>query len=257
MSFFSDPGGALTSIEQNPVGTMIGTNTAIGFPQAVGNMLNGPGSPNLPAMNPNSQAQVTNSENSLMKTPQQQTAGLLAGTGAGATIANQGAAQQNEQNELGGGGMPGMSDAISAKAAKNFSTSQGRLQQNANFQGAQMANQNMNVAAANAIALQNAQTGVDSSINNLNLQANASRYQTISSLMSGAGAMGGAYAGSKFSPYQSGIANTLNNSEDQFTNPGMNIESTPGSSGTGYMGTSNFGYGAGSASELTMPNLGE
>jgi hypothetical protein len=186
-----------------------------------------------PTMSAGSQAAVTQDENGLLKTPQQQTDALMQGTGAASQIQNQGQNQQHEQNEEGGGGINGMSTAISNKAQKNFATKQAQLQQNANLSGAQTSMQNVNMAATQGIALANAQRGVDSSINNYNLQANQARYSTISSLMSGAGALTGAYMGSNAKPGTNypGLSSSLNSSESTgFVNP-------TGESSSGYLGS--------------------
>jgi len=147
---------------------------------------------------------------------------ITQGTGQAGNINDQSTAQTNETASQGGGGMGGMQQAIANKSNKNFSTQQAKMQQNAQFQGQVMANNNYNTAAANAIALQNAQNGVDSSILQYSLQANAARYGTISSLMSGAGSLAGAYAGSSSSGTSNGTQ------QDGNTNP-ASVYGTAGS----------------------------
>lgn len=202
MSFLSDVtginvgGGQVSATPGGLIGGLFGGIPGAFIGNKVGNAVNGQGGNQFsaPAMDSASLNQVSNNENSLLKTPGEQSQRLLKGTDAANSIASNSNLEQ-ENNALGGGGIPGMSKAISDQAAKNFETQKGKLQTQADLQGMQMANQNMNVAASNAIALYNAQTGVQSSINNYNLQANAARYGVISSLMSGAGSMAGAYAG--------------------------------------------------------------
>lgn len=177
----------------------------------IDSVVQGPQAFSAPSMDPGSSAQVGQIQNSMQQSPQQYSGQIMQGTGAASNIQNNTGNAQTEQNELGGGGIPGMQQAIGNKAAKNFAVQQGKLQQNANFSGQQMANQNMNTAASNAIALQNAQNGVNSAVNSYNLQSNAARYQTISSLMSGAGSFGG-YAYGNSQGNQSG-SSPLTNSQ--------------------------------------------
>jgi len=155
---------------------------------------------NPATIDPGSASQVASIENGLLATPQQNTDKIMQGTGAAGQIENQSEQAQNENSEHGGGGISGMSQAISNKASKNFSTSQNKLNANAQFQGQAMANNNINVATANSIAMQNAQYNLQSSINNANLQANQARYNTIGGLMSGAGSFAGSYYGHQQTP---------------------------------------------------------
>lgn len=216
--------GNLANNFQNPTATLSNDVSDIGgdysnYLKGIGGQLFGqaPGSFKAPGMDPGSANQVADIQNSLLKTPDQQAQGLLAGSGAAGAIANQSGNQNAESKQEGGGGMPGMSAAIGAKAAKNFATSQGRLTQNAQFAGAQMANQNLNTASANAIAMQNAQNNINSSLNNLTLQSNQARYNTIAGIMSGAGSIAGVFAAQPNAPNLNGTTgNAYSNSQNMY-----------------------------------------
>lgn len=130
-------------------------------------------------------------QNGLLNSPESYQAQIMSGTDAAAPIANQTSNQEQEQNSEGGGGMPGMTAAIGNRAQKNFSQDNARLNQHAQIQGMETSNTNIGLATTNAIAEQNAQNGIQSSLNQYNLAANAARYQTVSQLMSGAGSLGG------------------------------------------------------------------
>lgn len=151
---------------------------------------------NKPAMDPGSVNSINTIQNNLLKTPQENAAQMMQGTGLAGGIAGQGDNQSNEKNSLGGGGINGMSEAISRKAQNSFAKDKGRLEQQSKFQGQVMANNNINAETANAIAISNAENNVNSSMNQLALQANAARYQTVSGIMSGAGSFAGTMAGS-------------------------------------------------------------
>jgi hypothetical protein len=122
---------------------------------------------------------------------------MMQETDAAGNIQNQAGDMQNEQNQLGGGGISGMSQAIGQKAQKNFTQEQGQLKQKAKLQGQEMANKNMLSAQSMGVALSDAQNHVNTQLNNLQLAQNAATYQTVAGLMSGAGKLGGAYVGSR------------------------------------------------------------
>ena len=150
-----------------------------------------------PTMDAASQAQVSDQMNGLLaKGPQDYTNQMMQGTGAAGNIQNQTGNMQNEQNQFGGGGINGMTQAIGQKAQKNFSQEQGQLQQKSKLQGQEMANKNMLSAQSMGVALSDAQNHVNTKLNNLQLQQNAATYATVAGLMSGAGKIGGAYYGS-------------------------------------------------------------
>ena len=222
----------------NQIGQGISNSPVNGIINSVGNVfdtLSGKSSPptyNAPTMDPTSQAQIAGQENNLMKTPQQQTAGIMNNTGAAGAVQNQTQNQVNEQNEQGGGGINGMTQAIGNKAQKNFATSQGRLQQNANLQGQQMANTQQNQAAMQAIALSNAQAGVTNATNQLQLQYNQAQYNTVSSIMAGAGTGAGYYFGKNSvpGPMNPAVNAQADSIENQFQNPA-------GENSTGYLGS--------------------
>lgn len=206
----------------------------------IGNAIYFPGSPNnpkpqlhLPQMDSGSANQIANQENSLEQSPDQNTQKILQGTGSAANIQNNGAAAAIQNQELGGGGMPGMSTAIANKAQKNFSVQQGRLQQNAKLQGQQMTNQNMLTASAQGVALMDAQAGVQSSINNLQLSANQATYQTVSSIMSGAGSLGGMAlansqrAGGYDASNTQGFAGSTPSVYNDYSSPTSDVGGTP------------------------------
>ena len=197
-----------------------------------------------PAMDQGSQNQITSEENSLSQTPQQNTAAIMNGTQNAGSVQDVSQAQGKEQMSQGGGGIPGMSGAISAKAAKNFATQQGGLQTKAALQGQMMTNQNLNTAAANAVALSNAQNNVQNMTNQFQLQANASRYAVISGLMKGAGSAAGGMAGGAGGGGDMGTGDALNGSESAFTNPTEGNESyfNPSSSPSNFSGGMNSDY---------------
>jgi hypothetical protein len=195
MASIFDAGSDVSNIT-NAVGTA-GGDISTGL-QDIGNVITGKQwAPqyNPYQMDPGSANQVSQIENGLLTTPQQNTSNILQNTGNAGAIQNQTANQNLSNQEQGGGGISGMTKAIGNKAAKNFATSQGRLNVNAQLQGQQMSNNNMSTATANAIGMQNAEYNLQSSVNNANLAANAARYQTVSSLMSGAGSFAGSYYG--------------------------------------------------------------
>lgn len=145
----------------------------------------------LPGMDDASKQQITDQENSSLRRPQDYQSAIMQGTGAAGSIQNQAGNQAAEQESQGGGGMPGMTQAIGDRAAKNFQTSKDRLNQKSQIEGMHMANQNTSTATDQAIALSAAQRGVDNQVNNYNLQSDQARYQVISSIMGGAGSIGG------------------------------------------------------------------
>lgn len=215
------PGGALGSVIAGPFGLIAGTDNPIS------NAFTGRGAPAgfvAPSMNQTAQNQVTQNQNNLLKTPEQHAQELMAGTGAANQVQNQTGRQANEQKQLGGGGIDGMTEAIGQKAQKNFAPSQAKLQKQSEFAGANMTMNNTNMAAANAISIANAQRGVDSQVMRFNLESNAARYATISGLMAGAGSIGGMIAGGKHGAAPGGDQSLPSTS------------SAPNGGGQGYLG---------------------
>lgn len=220
---------------------------------AIGDALYLPGSKNnpqpqlhLPKMDSNSANQVAEQENNLQESPEQTTQKIMKDTGRASGVQNIGQGQSQENQSLGGGGMPGMSEAISNKAQKNFETQKARLQQNADLQGQEMSNKNHMSATTQAIALKDAETGVQSSINQLQLQANQATYQTVASIMTGAGSLGGMMYANSQRPTQNypGLNSSLNSTESTFTNPSSGNQSylneSPSMGGQGLLGDYSF-----------------
>lgn len=118
--------------------------------------------------------------------------------GSGAMVSNFGQQAQNEQNSLGGGGMPGMAAAIQNKQMKNYNISQGALGQQANLYGQQQA-YNLNTQAANTVnQLSTLEMGAANYANAASIATQGARNAVVSGIFQGAGALGGIAAAGGF-----------------------------------------------------------
>lgn len=186
-----NPNSVVGQAFNSPLNTMIGG--PIGTIQAFQ-----PKAPtfNRPGMDEEENKQVAGQMEGLLRSPESYSKDIMKDTDKANQIQGQSQNQANEQQQLGGGGISGMTQAISDKAQKNFAKDQGRLQQQAKFQSQQMANQNTSAAASLSIALSDAQNHVNSQLNQLQLETNAATYRTVASIMSGAGSVVGVALGS-------------------------------------------------------------
>lgn len=182
MSFLSSLGNISTAglVGQGPFNGFLGTGPGqAGFQQ--------------PGMDPVSGEQIASYMNNPQNAQQNQQA-IMAGTQGANQIAAQSTNQQNQANELGGGGMPGMGQAVSARAAKNFSVQGAKLNQQMQLPAAEMSNNQFAAPANASIAYMNAQNNIEKQTNDLALAQNAATYQVISQFMIGAGKFGGQMA---------------------------------------------------------------
>jgi hypothetical protein len=164
--------------------------------------------------------------------PQYAQAALQGTQNSGAMVSNLGNQLTNENNALGGGGMPGMQAAIQNKQMKNYNISQGNLGNQANLWGVQTQMDRTTQAANTLNNLSDMEWGVANFSNNADIATQGARNAVIGGVFQGAGALGGAIAGGAFSggpaqpsPFQSTITNSNElqtlGANNTFQGPGM------------------------------------
>jgi len=191
----SSVGGQILDLNNRAVGSQLTGLPDMSINKLFDSATGGPGPTyHAPSSDPQGDKQMQDQMQGLLKSPEGHMQDIMSGTGKAGQIQNQSQNQANEQNQLGGGGINGMSQAISDKAQKNFSKDQDRLQMQSKFKGQEMANRNALASASLHTALSDAQNNVNSQLNQLQLEANAATYRTAASIMSGAGSLAGVMA---------------------------------------------------------------
>jgi hypothetical protein len=154
----------------------------------------------------------------------------------------------NTNNSLGGNQADaGLGAAISAKAGKMYNKNLGAVSSQAQFQGALTNIQRSNDYATTQVGIANAQRGINSQMNEINIQAQAAQYQLVGSMFKGAGSIGGvmaangAFSGSPASTAleQPQLGDSEFGGEPSYLGGDSMSESLGGggnSAGTGYLG---------------------
>lgn len=167
-----------------------------------------------PKMDPNLQASNQGIEERDANTSAQDyTDKLNAGLPGSAAIPSQQATGAN----LGGNTNMGMGAAISAKAGKLFDQSLSQIKEKNQFQGLMMQHQQTAQAAQLSNQLTSIQRGIATNIAQFQTEADATRYAILNGIMSGAGSVGGAFAGNRAASHARDVQRTKEEQGDSLS----------------------------------------